>query len=128
MTLVLGMMVIGCDLSMEEGGNGEKCKLTIVNNNYPYPITEVLITYDELFFHKDNLSITTSQSFTINLPKGMLYMNPPIRVYAEGLPKTDPDTGKNYVSNNIGTFYKDNEQTLYLSYDSFWEVWELFYW
>jgi len=74
---VMGFSMTACEEEKEDDNKGNS-KLTIVNN-YSKPITKVTIGS---VFQKDNLSITTSQSFDIDWEGAFTGS---VILYAEGL-------------------------------------------
>jgi hypothetical protein len=123
--MVIGFSMSACDSNDENNDNKSTCTLTIVNDNYAYPITEVIVNVDDPLLHKENLSITTTQSFSIDLSKvgGATYFAI-VRVYANGLDEIDSNTGKNYIS-TVESFVEDRNVTIYLTFKNEFNEWRL---
>jgi hypothetical protein len=75
--IVVIFTMVTCDLEEESSGNTSTLKVV---NNYAFPITRVMVGYPSSLLDKDNLSITNTQSFSI---EGSWWTV--VHLYAEGI-------------------------------------------
>jgi uncharacterized membrane protein len=102
-----------CEFGGEKNDGDKKndgdSTLTIVNRN-AFPITEIKVGEigGVYFLHEENLSITTSQTFPIEISglfSGLSVLYLTVRVYAEGLSS----------ANTVGFSSEGSKVTLYLT-------------